>query len=118
MVKFSSGGLGFLGRAPRATPEQMRVRKQDQAAARAAQLRKQQTRQKIVLGGVLWQLAKDGNDPEAARVLDRILKGLTRDVDRKRAVPRGSPGSLSAPGIPPSGRAGSILARPAPRGIR
>ena len=57
-VKFSDGGKGFLGRAPRPTPEQMQARKRDAAAAKAAQLRKQQTRQKIVLGGALVAMAE------------------------------------------------------------
>lgn len=81
-VKFSTGGLGFLGRAPKATPEQMKARKQDEAAVKVAKDRKAQTRQKIVIGGALWQLAHSEHDPEAKRVLDRILKGLTRDVDK------------------------------------
>lgn len=83
MVKFSNGGEGFRGRAPRATSAQIEIRKQDEAAVKAAKDRKAQTRQKIVIGGALWQLAHSEHDPEAKRVLDRILKGLTRDVDRK-----------------------------------
>ena len=82
-VKFSNGGSGFEGRAPKATPDQMKARKQDEAAVKAAKDRKAQTRQKIVLGGALWQLAHSEHDPEAKRVLDRIIKGLTRDVDKK-----------------------------------
>lgn len=82
-VKFSTGGSGFLGRAPKATPEQMKVRKQDQNAAEMAQLRKKQTRQKIVVGGALWQMAHSGNDPEAKRVLDRIIHSLYRETDQK-----------------------------------
>lgn len=81
-VRFSDGGPGFLGRAPKATPEQMRARKQDAAAVKAAQLRKQLTRQKIVLGGALVALAEAG-DPEARRLRDKIIRGLTRDTDRK-----------------------------------
>lgn len=82
-VKFSDGGSGFVGRAPKATPDQMRTRKQDEAAIKAAKDRKAQTRQKIVLGGALWQLAHSGHDPEAKQVLDRIIKSLPREVDRK-----------------------------------
>lgn len=81
-VKFSDGGKGFLGRAPRPTPEQMQARKRDAAAAKAAQLRKQQTRQKIVLGGALVAMAEAG-DPEACRIRDRIMASLTREADRK-----------------------------------
>ena len=81
-VKFSDGGKGFLGRAPRPTPEQMQARKRDAAAAKAAQLRKQQTRQKIVLGGALVAMAEAG-DPEARRLRDRIMASLTREADRK-----------------------------------
>lgn len=81
-VKFSDGGKGFLGRAPRPTPEQMQARKRDAAAAKAAQLRKQQTRQKIVLGGALVAMAEAG-DPEAQRLRDRIMSSLTREADRK-----------------------------------
>lgn len=81
-VKFSDGGKGFLGRAPRATLEQMQARKRDAAAAKAAQLRKQQTRQKIVLGGALVAMAEAG-DPEAQRLRDRIMASLTREADRK-----------------------------------
>lgn len=82
VVKFSDGGKGFLGRAPRPTPEQMQARKQDATAATAAQLRKQQTRQKIVLGGALVAMAEAG-DPEAQRLRDRIMASLTRETDRK-----------------------------------
>jgi hypothetical protein len=53
-VKFSDGGKGFFGRAPRPTPEQMQARKRDAAAAKATQLRKQQTRQKNRAGGAHW----------------------------------------------------------------
>ncbi len=81
-VKFSDGGKGFLGRAPRPTPEQMAARKQDAAATKAAQLRKQQTRQKIVLGGALMAMAEAG-DPEAQRLRERIMASLTREADRK-----------------------------------
>lgn len=81
-VKFSDGGKGFLGRAPRPTPEQMQARKRDAAAAKAAQLRKQQTRQKIVLGGALVAMAEAG-DPEAQRLRERIMASLTREADRK-----------------------------------
>lgn len=81
-VKFSDGGRGFLGRAPRPTPEQMQARQRDAAAAKTAQLRKQQTRQKIVLGGALLAMAEAG-DPEARRLRDRIMASLTRDADRK-----------------------------------
>ena len=45
-------------------------------------LRKQQTRQKIVLGGALVAMAEAG-DPEAQRLRDRIMASLTRDADRK-----------------------------------
>lgn len=82
MVKFSDGGPGFVGRAPRPTAAQMQARKQDEAATTAKDLRKRQTRQKIVIGGALWQLANIEDDPEARRVLDRILQGLTRKIDR------------------------------------
>lgn len=81
-VKFSDGGKGFFGRAPRPTPEQMQARKRDAAAAKATQLRKQQTRQKIVLGGALVAMAEAG-DPEAQRLRDRIMASLTREADRK-----------------------------------
>lgn len=82
-VKFSDGGSGFKGRAPKATPQQMKARKQDEAAVKAAKARKAQTRQKIVIGGALWQLAHSEHDPEARLLLDRIIKSLTREVDRK-----------------------------------
>ena len=81
-VKFSDGGKGFLGRAPRPTPEQMQARQKNAAAIKAAQLRKQQTRQKIVLGVALVAMAEAG-DPEAQRLRDRIMASLTRDADRK-----------------------------------
>lgn len=82
-VKFSDGGSGFLGRAPKANPEQMNVRRQDEAAVKVAKDRKAQTRQKIIIGSALWQLAHSEHDPEAKRVLDRIIKELPREVDRK-----------------------------------
>jgi len=54
----------------------------DQAKARHTNnARKLDTRRKIVAGGALFELAS--RDIEAALVLERILDGITRDVDRK-----------------------------------
>ncbi len=48
MVQISDGGPGFSGRAKRATPDQMKARKADEAATKAKQARKLDTRKKII----------------------------------------------------------------------
>jgi len=75
MVKFSSGGAGFVGRAPRATTEQKAARDQDAKAVKASAERKKLTRQKVILGAGLMALAAAG-DREALALLDRIKANL------------------------------------------
>jgi hypothetical protein len=75
MVRFSDGGKGFEGRAPRATKAQLKVREDDQKAVEAKQARKKATRQKIVIGGALMALADAGNIT-AQQLLDQIQAGL------------------------------------------
>ena len=75
MVQFSDGGEGFAGRAPRATPPQMKAREEDKAAVKAKQARKRSTRQKIILGGGLLALAAGGNIT-AQQLIEQIKAGL------------------------------------------
>lgn len=75
MVQISSGGNGFEGRAPRATPAQMKIREDDEKAVKAKQARKRATRQKIIIGGGLVALAEGGN-LTARRLLEEIKAAL------------------------------------------
>ncbi len=82
MVQISDGGPGFSGRAKRATPDQMKARKADEAATKAKQARKLDTRKKIIMGGALMALAKAG-DPAAWQLVQKIIQTLP---ERDRAT--------------------------------
>ena len=79
-VKFGSGGRGFLGRAPKLTPAQLAAREVDGAGRDRARARRLRTRQHIVIGAALAELAERG-DPDAARLRRHIVAGLTRKQD-------------------------------------
>lgn len=81
-VKFGSGGKGFWGRAPQPTPAQVAVRESDRQTQERSAARRLRTRQSIVVGSALIEMAERG-DPDAARLRERILAGLTREQDLK-----------------------------------
>ena len=60
----------------------------------ATQARKLDTRRKVILGGALVDLA--GRDATAAAMLDRLVRNLPREQDR-RAFEGWSPGDADAP---------------------
>lgn len=60
---------------------QAKARLQAMKNREAAKQRKLDTRRKVILGGALIDLA--GRDDAAARMLDRLIRNLPRDQDRK-----------------------------------
>ena len=60
---------------------QAKARLQALKSREAAKQRKLDTRRKVILGGALVDLA--GRDDHAARMLDRLIRNLPRDQDRK-----------------------------------
>lgn len=61
--------------------EQARARLQALRNREAARERKIDTRRKVILGGALMDLA--GRDSNAAAMLDRLVRNLPREQDRK-----------------------------------
>ena len=61
--------------------EQARARLQALRNREAARERKIDTRRKVILGGALMDLA--GRDGNAAAMLDRLVRNLPREQDRK-----------------------------------
>ena len=61
--------------------EQARARLQALRNREAARERKIDTRRKVILGGALMDLAT--RDSNAAALLDRLIRNLPRDQDRK-----------------------------------
>lgn len=80
-VRFSDGGKGFLGRAPRPTEAQMQARKERADALEAGKARRLDTRRKVVLGGALIAAAR--THPEVARMVDALVSQMT---DRDKAL--------------------------------
>ena len=71
----------------------------------ATQARKLDTRRKVILGGALIDLA--GRDASAAAMLDRLVRNLPREQDRK-AFDGWSPKDAVAPvGEPPDAAPGA-----------
>lgn len=60
---------------------QARARLQALKNREATKQRKLDTRRKVILGGALFDLA--GRDDNAALMLDRLIRNLPRDQDRK-----------------------------------
>lgn len=88
---------------------QAKARLQGLKNREATKARKIDTRRKIILGGALMDLA--GRDDGAAKMLDRLVRNLPREQDRK-AFETGptdgsdaSGGSSTAPPAPANGRA-------------
>ena len=66
--------------------DQARARRQRARALASARHRKLDARRKIILGGALLERAKRGGSAEsddAARLVQEILRGLTRANDKK-----------------------------------
>ena len=61
--------------------EQAKARYQALLARQTAEERKQDTRRKVILGGLLIDAA--GKDERFSRVLDELLERITRDHDYK-----------------------------------
>ena len=61
----------------------------------ASRQRKLDTRRKVILGGALMDLA--ARDDSAATMLDRLLRNLTRENDRKAFEAWAPPSPASAP---------------------
>lgn len=61
--------------------EQARARLQALRNREAARERKIDTRRKVILGGALMDLAT--RDPNATAMLDRLIRNLPREQDRK-----------------------------------
>ena len=66
----------------------------------ATRQRKLDTRRKVILGGALLDLAE--RDTGAAAMLDRLVRNLTREQDRKAFAEWTAPGALPCP-APSSG---------------
>ena len=61
--------------------DQARARLQALRTREAARVRKLDTRRKVILGGALMDLAT--RDSDAAALLDRLVRSLPREQDRK-----------------------------------
>ena len=61
--------------------EQAKARYQDLLAKQNAKERKLDTRRKVILGGLLVDAAR--KDERFSRVIDELLRHITRDHDRK-----------------------------------
>ena len=79
-IRFSDGGTGFLGRAPRPTDAQMQARQERAEALDANKARRLDTRRKVVLGGTLIGAARD--HPDVAKLVDALVSQMP-DRDRK-----------------------------------
>ena len=95
--------------------KQAQINKQIQAlkARDAAQERKNDTRRKVIIGGVVQKLIKDGALPQAQ--LDKWLN-LTLKADRDRALFGLAPLAAS-PALSPTGEAGGAVSS-AKQGVR
>ena len=80
----------------------------------ATQARKLDTRRKVILGGALVDLA--ARDANAAAMLDRLVRNLPREQDRKAFVGWTPGDALPESGTPDGADAGSAtVAASAPR---
>lgn len=73
---------------------QAKARLQGLRNREATRQRKIETRRKVILGGALIDLAE--RDSGAAAMLDRLIRNLPRDQDRKAFE------GWDAPGLPPA----------------
>jgi len=80
---------------------QAKARLQGLKNREATRQRKLDTRRKVILGGALLDLAE--RDSGAAAMLDRLVRNLTREQDRKAFADwNGPPTAADAPSVPPS----------------
>ena len=80
-VRFTDGGTGFLGRPPRATEAQRAAKKAQEEAMEVAKHRRLDTRRKVVLGGAVIALAREGTiDLKAVRLI------ISHMSDRDKAL--------------------------------
>lgn len=80
---------------------QAKARLQGLKNREAARQRKLDTRRKVILGGALLDLAE--RDSGAAAMLDRLVRNLSRQQDRKAFADWGEPSPVAdAPGALPS----------------
>ena len=88
---------------------QAKARLQSLRNREAAAERKLDTRRKVILGGALMDLAQ--RDDVAAAMLDRLIRNLTRDQDRKPFVGWSASGSpeddCTSDAVTGEGQAGS-----------
>ena len=80
-IRFSDGGDGFKGKAPRATPAQLAAREDRATAIEANRVRRLDTRRKVVLGGAVMALARQSSD--MAQMVDIVIKHMP---ERDRAL--------------------------------
>lgn len=81
----------------------------------ATQARKLDTRRKVILGGALVDLA--ARDASAATMLNRLVRNLPRDQDRKAFEgwkPGDSTAEAAGPDDDPPGRTGAQPSAPSP----
>ena len=71
--------------------EQAKARLQALRNREATRQRKLETRRKVILGGALLDLAE--RDSRAAAMVDRLIRNLVRDQDRKAFVEWEAPAS-------------------------
>lgn len=79
--------------------QQAKARLQAVKNREATKERRSDTRRKVILGGALMDLA--GRDDNAAAMLDRLVRNLAREQDRK-AFEGWQPGKAPAPSLAPS----------------
>ncbi|MEP4921948.1 MAG: mobilization protein [Roseibium sp.] len=74
---------------------QAKARLQGLRNREATRQRKMDTRRKVILGGALLDLAE--RDSGAATMLDRLVRNLSRQQDRKAFAEWTAPGALPSP---------------------
>ena len=80
-VRFTDGGTGFLGRPPRLTEAQKAARKAQEETTNTTKQRRLDTRRKVVLGGTVIALARDGIID-----LNTVRQIITHMPDRDKAL--------------------------------
>ena len=94
--------------------EQAKARLQALKNREATRQRKIDTRRKVILGGALLDLAE--RDSAAAAMVDRLIRNLARDQDRKAFDEWTAPGGSGGTGDGPTGTGpGASSPSPSPR---
>ena len=81
LARRMDGGKGFLGRPPAKTADQIKAQSDRKDAQQAEVKRRMDTRRKIILGGMLVELAK--YDPAARKLVQSLVENLERPSDLK-----------------------------------